>query len=159
MLKIIGSPNKPAPNKNDNSRPASRRNNDNGEVNRFGVGGNSVEYAKKSGKLSKSRKLKSKKTSKSWNLVKSRKKLSKSENSTNFDAIEDGPKFLTPDARTALNCLWLAFIKVTILWHFDLECHIWIETDVLGYAINRVLSQLTSETSPNRVVIKTDLGQ
>ena len=36
-----------------------------GEVDGFGVGGNVVEHAKKSGKLSKSGKLKSEKTSKS----------------------------------------------------------------------------------------------
>ena len=112
----------------------------------------------KSQKLSKSRKSKSEKTSKSWNLAKLRKKLSKSGNSTNFDATEDGPKFLTPDARTAFNRLRLAFTKAPILRHFDLECHIWIETDVLGYVIDGVLSQLISGTSPNEVVIKTDLG-
>ena len=100
MLKITGSPDKPAPSRNngsksassrnDDSRPASRRNNGNGEVNRFGVGRNGVEHAKKLGKS------KSEKTSKSQNLAKSGKKLSKSGNLTNFDAIEDKPKFLTP---------------------------------------------------------------
>ena len=85
--------------------------------------------------------------------------MSKSENSTHFDATEDGPKFLIPDARTAFNRLWLAFIKAPILRHFDAECHIRIETDALGYAIDGVLSQLASETRPDGVVIKTDLGQ
>ena len=85
------------------------------KVDRFGVGGNGMNYIKKSGKLSKSRKSKSKKTSKSRNLAKLRKKLSKSENSINFDTIEDGPKFLTPNARIAFNCLWLAFTKASIL--------------------------------------------
>ena len=113
----------------------------------------------KSQKLSKSRKSKSKKTSKSWNLAKSRKKLSKSGNSTNFDATEDGPKFLTPDARTAFNRLRLAFTEAPILWHFDLECHIWIEIDALSYAIGDMLSQLIFETKSDGVVIKTDLGQ
>ena len=113
----------------------------------------------KSPKLSKSRKSKSEKTSKSWNSPKSGKKLSKSGNSTNFDATEDGPKFLTSDARTAFNCLRLAFTEVPILWHFDLECHIRIETDVSGYAIDGVLSQLASETRPDGVVTKTDLSQ
>ena len=47
---------------------------DNGEVDRFGVGGNGVEHVKKSGKLSKSGKSKSEKTSKSWNSTKSGKK-------------------------------------------------------------------------------------
>ena len=85
--------------------------------------------------------------------------MSKSGNSTNFDATEDGPKFLTPDARTAFNRLRLAFTEAPILRHFDPECHIRIETDASGYAIGGVLSQLTSGTSPDGVVIKTDLGQ
>ena len=109
--------------------------------------------------MSKSGKSKSKKMSKSWNLAKSGKKLSKSENSTNFDAMEVGPKFLTPDARTTFNRLWLAFTEALILWHFDPEYYIWIKTDTLGYAISGVLSQLTSGTSPNEAVIKTNLGQ
>ena len=79
------------------------------------------ELIKKCGKLSKTRKLsrlrksKSEKTSKSQNLAKSGKKLSKSGNLTNFNTMEDKPKFLTPNARTAFNCLWLAFTKAPIL--------------------------------------------
>ena len=130
-----------------------------GEVDRFGIGGNGVKHAKKSGKLSKSGKLKSEKTSKSWNSAKLGKKLSKSGNSTNSDATKNEPKYLTPDARTAFNRLWLAFTEAPILRHFDPECHIWIETDVLGYAISGVLSQLTFETNPNGVVTKANLGQ
>ena len=91
-------------------------------------------------KLSKSRKSKSKKMSKSRNLAKSGKKSSKRGNSTNFDATEDRPKFLTPNARTAFNCLRLAFTEAPILWHFDPECYIWIETDALGYAIGGMLN-------------------
>ena len=112
---MTGSPNKPASSRNngnrsgssrnDNSKLASGRNDSNGEDDRFGVGGNGVEHAKKSRKLFKLRKLKSEKTSKSRNLAKSKKKLLKSGNSTNFDATEDGPKFLTLDARTAFNHL------------------------------------------------------
>ena len=104
MLKTTGSPNKPALSKNNgnrsassrnnNSKPASGRNNGDGEADGLGVGENGVEYAKKSEKTSKSRKL-----------SKSGKKLSKSGNSTNSDATEDGPKFLTLDARTAFNRL------------------------------------------------------
>ena len=52
-------------NKNDNNRLASKKNNDNGEGDRFDVGRNGIKYAKKSGKLSKSRKSKSEKMSKS----------------------------------------------------------------------------------------------
>ena len=40
-----------------------------------------------------------------------------------------------------------AFVKSSILHHFNPERHIRIETDVLGYAICRVLSQLTLEDS------------
>ena len=75
MLKITRLPDKLAPsrnnsnrsafNKNDNSRPVFGKNNSNSEVDRFGIGENDVEHAKKLRKLSKSRKLKSKKTSKS----------------------------------------------------------------------------------------------
>ena len=117
-----------------------------------------IGKSSKSWKSSKSGKLKSEKTFKSWNLAKSEKKLSKSGNSTNFDDTEDGQKFLTPDARTAFKRLRLAFTEAPILWHFDPECHIRIETDASGYAIGGVLSQLTSGTNPVGVVTKADLG-
>ena len=81
MLKITKLLNKPAPsrnnnswstsNRNNNNRPAFEKNNSNSEVDGFNVGRYSVEYAKKSGKLSKSGKLKSKKMFKSQNLAKS----------------------------------------------------------------------------------------
>ena len=103
-------------------------------------------------KLSKSGNLEGKKSAKS-------KKPSKSRNSPNFDAKKTGSSFLTSDAREAFNHLRLAFIKASILRHFDLECHIRIETDVSSYAIGDVLSQLASGTSPDGVVTKTDLGQ
>ena len=109
MLKTTGSPDEPAPSRNDDSRPASGRNDGDGEVDGFGVGRNGVEHAKKSGKS------KSEKTSKFQNSAKSGKKSSKSGNSTNFDATEDGPKFLIPDAKTAFNRLRLAFTEALIL--------------------------------------------
>ena len=66
MLKITRSPDKPALSKNDgsrsafnrnnNNRPASRRNNGDNKIDGFGIGRNSVEHAKKSGKTSKSQK-------------------------------------------------------------------------------------------------------
>ena len=90
-------------------------------------------------------------------MTKLGKKSLKNGNSTNFDATEDGPKFLTPNTKIAFNRLRLAFTKALILRHFDPECHIWIEIDALGYAIGRVLSQLISRTNPNKVVTKTDL--
>ena len=132
------------------------------EVNGVESGDESIEKYGKSSKTRKSfksQKSKSEKTSKSRNSGKSGKKLSKSGNLTNFDTTEDGSKFLIPDARTAFNRLWLAFTEAPILRHFDLECHIRIETDASGYAIGGMLSQLASETRPDGVVTKTDLGQ
>ena len=158
MLKMTTSPNKPAPSKNDDNKPASGRNNGNSKVDEFG--GNSMEHAKKSGKSKDEKSAKSQKLSKSGKLKgKKSKKLSKSWNSPNFNTIEVGPSFLTLNARTIFNCLRLTFTKALIFWHFDPECHIRIETNTLGYAINGVLSQLISETNPNGVVNKTDLGQ
>ena len=101
----------------------------------------SDESIKKYRKLSKTRKSsKSWKLSKSQKLAKSRKESLKSGNLPNFDIKENGPSFLTPDIKTAFNHLWLAFTKALILWHFDLECHIWIEINALDYAIGDVLS-------------------
>ena len=75
MLKTTGLPHELAPNNNDrsrlafnrdnNSKLASRKNNGNDKVNRFGIGRNDVEYAKKSKKLSKLRKSKNEKIFKS----------------------------------------------------------------------------------------------
>ena len=125
MLKIIGLFDKPVPSrnnssrsassKNNNSKPVFRKNNGNIEIDRFSISKNGVEHVKKSRKLFKSRKLKGKKTSKSRNLAKSEKKLSKSENPSNFDATEAGSKFLTPNAKIAFNHLWLAFTEAPIL--------------------------------------------
>ena len=53
------------------------------------------------------------------------------------------PKFLISETRKVFNYLKQAFIKASILQHFDLKCHIYIEIDIWGYAIKRVLSQLT----------------
>ena len=117
------------------------------------VDSGSVEIAKKSGKL------KGQKTSKSRKSSKSGKNSSKNGNSPNFGATESEPRFLTSEARSAFNRLWLAFTKAPILWYFDPECHIWIETDASGYAINGVLSQLVFGTSPDEVVTKVDLGE
>ena len=79
------------------------------------------------------------------NLSKSKKsKNAKSGNQTYIEATEE-PKFLTFKAREAFNLLRQAFTKALILRHFDPECHIWIETDISGYAIGGILSQLTSD--------------
>ena len=121
------------------------------EVGSFESGNESI---KKYGKL-----LKTKKLSKSQKSAKSRKELLKSGNLPNFNAKENRPSFLTPDARTTFNYLRLAFTKALILQYFNLKCHIWIETDTLNYVIDGVLSQLVSKTRPDGVVIKTDLSQ
>ena len=105
--------------RNNNNRPISEKNDNNSEVNRFGIGGNGVEHAKKSGKLksqklSKSQRLSKSGKSKSKKLAKS-KKLLKSGNLPNFGTTEARPSFLTLDARTVFNRLWLAFTKAPIL--------------------------------------------
>ena len=84
------------------------------EINRFCVS-DSVKYTKKSGKLFKSRKSKSEKMSKSQNLAKSGKKLSKSENLTNFNATKTKPKFLIFNTRIAFNYLQLTFIEALMI--------------------------------------------
>ena len=48
--------------------------------------------------------------------------------------------FLIPRAKLAFTKLRQAFFKAPILYHFDPEHHIRIETDVSGYAIGEVLS-------------------
>ena len=113
-----------------------------------------------------SRKSKGQKLAKSWKLSKSgkskgekSKKPPKIGNSFNFNVKNTGPSFLTPEARSAFNRLWLALTKAPFLRHFDPEYHIWIKTDASGYAIGGVLNQLASGTSPDKVVTKTDLGQ
>ena len=57
----------------------------------------------------------------------------------NIGAIGE-PLLLTPVTRKAFNQLRQAFIKTPILRHFDLESHIRIKTDALGYTISGVLS-------------------
>ena len=168
MLQITRSPNKPAfsindgsksaSSKNNNNILASKKNNGNNEDDRLDHDKNGVKHAKKLRKLFKSRKLKSEKMSKSQNLAKSEKSLSKNENLINFDIAEARSKFLIPNTKTAFNHLWLAFTKTLILQHFDPEYHISIETNVLGYAINGVLNQLTSKTNLNEIITKTTLG-
>ena len=74
---------------------------------------------------------KGRKTSNSKNLFKSKKMLRSD--------------FLTPGAKLAFTKLRQAFLKTPILYHFDSERHIRIETDVSGYAIGGVLNQLSSD--------------
>ena len=168
LTSMIKTTNKPAPsrnngsksvsNRNDDSKPAFERNDGNSEIDRFV--GDGVEHAKKSRKSKSQKSAKSQKSSKSGKSKgKKSKKPPKIGNTPNFNAKDTGPSFLTPKARSALNLLRLAFIEVPILWYFNPECHIYIETNALGYAIGSVLSQLSSGTSLDEVVTKTDLGQ
>ena len=59
----------------------------------------------------------------------------------NFRNIEAKPDFLIFKAKLAFIKLRQEFIEAPILY-FNLECHIWIETDISGYAISRILNQL-----------------
>ena len=93
----------------------------------------------KIGKLLKGLKLSKSRNSNGKKLAKS-KKPSKSGNLFNFNGKEADLSFLIPKARIAFNRLQLAFTKAPILWYFDLQCHIWIKTNTLGYAISDVLS-------------------
>ena len=54
--------------------------------------------------------------------------------------------FLTPEAKLAFLRLRQAFTEASILYHFDPEQYIWMETDASGYAIDGILSQLTPES-------------
>ena len=74
-------------------------------------------------------------------------KLSKSKNLSKSEQTVRSSDFLTPGAKQAFTELRQAFFKAPILHHFDPERHIRIETDVSGYAIGGVLSQLTLDDS------------
>lgn len=54
--------------------------------------------------------------------------------------------FLIPEAKLAFLQLRQAVINVFILYHFDPEYYIQIETNVFGYAIVGILSYLTSNS-------------
>ena len=70
-----------------------------------------------------------------------------------------GTGFFTPEARLAFTQLRQAFVKAPILYHFDPKNYIRIKTNASGYAIGGILSQLFSETRPDEVVTKANLGQ
>ena len=110
-------------------------------------------------KLFQSANLNGKKLSESQKSAKLGKKLLKSKNSLKFDVKKNKPSVFTSNVKMAFNHLWLTFTKAPIFWHFDLECHIPIETDILGYAIGSLLNYLTFKTRPDRIVNKTNLSQ
>ena len=67
--------------------------------------------------------------------------------------------FFTPKARLTFTQWRQVFVKTPILYYFNLKSYIRIEIDALNYAIGSILSQLTSKTRPDGVVIKTNLSQ
>ena len=93
-----------------------------------GVDNSKVHGAKVSAKIAKS---KSQDKSKGKNLAK-------------FKALVQSTKsgFFTSGVKQAFTKLRQAFIKVSILHHFDPDYYIGIEIEVFGYAIDGVLSQL-----------------
>ena len=108
----------------DGSSRAERGRSEIGGMDEVEVDGGEVEVDEVGKKVQKS--------TKSKNLSKSKKAVRSSD-------------FLTPGAKLAFTELRQMFVKALILHYFDLECHIRIETDVSGYAIGRVFSQLTSD--------------
>lgn len=66
----------------------------------------------------------------------------KSENLTRIRTTGE-PIFLTSITRKAFEYLRQAFTKALILQHFDLESHLQMKIDTLGYTIEIVLSQLS----------------
>lgn len=65
--------------------------------------------------------------------------------SSSTKKMSSGAGFLTFEASLAFIQLKKPFTKAPILYHFDPECHIRIETDASGYTISRVLSQLITK--------------
>ena len=77
----------------------------------------------------------------------------------NIGATEK-PNFLTPNVKKTFNHFRLVFIKASIFRHFDLESHIWIETDASSYAVSGMLSQLNlNSNAPRNDSNKSDFGQ
>lgn len=62
---------------------------------------------------------------------------------TNPSKIE----FPTPKARKVFTYLQKAFTKVLILYQYEPEHHIYIETNASGFAINGALNKLTLDQS------------
>ena len=129
MLKIIRSSDKSAPGRNNgsrltscsnnNSKPVSEKNNRDDEDDRFGIGSNGIESARKS---KKSKGEKSAKSQKLYKLGKSKseksaksKNLSKSGNLFNSGTTGAKLNFITLGARETFSYLWLAFINALIL--------------------------------------------
>ena len=67
------------------------------------------------------------------------------------------PKFLIFGVKEAFNHLRQAFTKAPIFWHFNPKYHIWIKTDVSGYTIRKILSQLISNQLTSDKIIKSSV--
>ena len=67
--------------------------------------------------------------------------LSKSENLSKSKKTELG--FFISRAQMTFTKLKQAFIKAPTLHHFNLERHIWVETDASGFAISEVFNHST----------------
>lgn len=62
---------------------------------------------------------------------------------------------LTPKAQMAFIYLQKVFIKAAILYHFESEHYICIETNTLDFAISEILNQLTlDQRFPGHVTFK-----
>ena len=77
--------------------------------------------------------------------------MSKSKNLSKFKKTELG--FFKFRARIAFTKLKQAFIKAPILHHFDPERYMRVKTNASGYAIDEVLSQLTSDDLSQRHLV------
>lgn len=56
--------------------------------------------------------------------------------------IKDSTNFLSLKVQVVFICLQNKFTKASILHYFDPKCPIWIEIDVIEFAINGMLSHL-----------------
>lgn len=68
-------------------------------------------------------------------------------NKANIVDKEFETRFLTSEARLAFTKSKQAFSRTLIIHYFDLKYDIMINTNVLGYVINGIFSQLTMDDS------------
>ncbi len=72
-------------------------------------------------------------------------KSAKSKNLDFANAKSSEADFLTSEVKKAFIYLRKAFTKALILYYFDIKRYIHIKTNVLGYTIGRILSQMISD--------------
>lgn len=94
--------------------------------------------------------------SKESNLTKAKKSnLAKAKQSDFTKTCSFGIDFLTLKVKKAFTYLQIAFVKVSILYHFHLKNYLCIKIDALKYIINGVISQMTSDQlSSNHITHK-----